>query len=1128
MNFISKGIPWKVNNLLWLKKSLFIMRCMLLFLLIGTLQSFAELTYSQTAKFSLNMENTTVQNVLSTIEQKSDFYFTYNVKEINATRRVSVNVNSKTVIEILNNLFSNSDIHYVISDKHIVLYKEDTKSREVVEALQQVKRIVGVITDAQGEPVAGANVVEKGTTNGTITDAAGKYSINVSSGNSTLEYSFIGLTTQAIKVGNQTSINVILKDNATALNEVVVVAYGTQKARSVTGAVSKINSDELADMPVSNITQKLQGKFSGVQILNNSGEPNGNLSIRIRGQASINAGNSPLIVVDGFPTESGLESISPDEIETISVLKDAASTALYGSRAANGVILVTTKQGKVGKTQIAFSSSLGFENVAKRGRPDVMDAQEFAQFKKEYYEDAQKYEGSTTPVPAQYANPSSVKDGTDWYDVLLRTAHTQNYNLSLQSGSEKVKSAVNLNYNKTEGTIINSYAERFAARSNNEFKASDRITFGLDISGSYIRRQVQSGLGEGRNIIHSSFLMDPALKYKNDDGTYPISFSPPGMFGNANYYLVCRDRKNPVRTIRGTANAYGQVELLKDLKYRLSANTDLGNWRQEVWVPSSVSGGMFSAPPNPAYGGYYTGNYQTWMLENTLTYKKTLFENHHLDALLGYTSQKTQTINSSIDASDYPDDEVGFFNAATTRVGSGSKSAWSMISYLARLNYDYKDKYILSVSFRRDGCSRFGSNARWANFPSVSAGWVMSDENFMKGIDKVSFMKIRGSWGKVGNNNIGNYTSISSISSNNYVLGGVTTPGRQLSNLGNANLTWETTKSWDVGLDLGLFNNRIYFVYDYYHKKTNGLLYQIDIPYSSGFSNIQSNIGEFHFWGHEFTLSTKNMTGKFKWSTDFNISFDRNKAIRLGTNNTPIGGNNEQNDYNRTAVGHPLGMFYGYVYDGVYMTWDEYKNQPHHKTSTIGTVRMKDVNNDGVIDSKDKTYIGNPNPDFIYGITNNFSWNNFDASLVISGSVGNDIMDETYESTENIDGVFNVRKCVADRWRSEENPGKGEVPRTMSGTTELFRYTNSRWVYDGSYLMVKNLTIGYTLPVKKNPYFSSLRLYVTGQNLITLTKYPGMNPEVSLSGASGLSNYGVDYTSYPISRVYTLGVNIQF
>lgn len=992
----------------------------------------------------------------------------------------------------------------------------------------QNKTINGKVTDNLGESLIGVTVQIPGTNIGTVTDINGNFMLTNVPENAKLEISYVGMRTQIVEVAGRTTINITLLEDTEILDEVVVVAYGTQKARSVTGAMSRINTDEVADMPVSNITQKMQGKFAGVQILNTNGEPNANLAIRIRGQASINAGNNPLIVIDGFPTSSGLETLSPDEIETISILKDAASTTLYGSRAANGVILVTTKKGKPGKTNIAFSAHYGIESVSDRGMPDVMNAQEFAQFKKEYYEDAQRYEGSTTPVPEQYANPSAVKQGTDWYKVLLRTAHSQNYNLGLQTGTDVVKSSVNLNYNNTEGTVINSYAERFSVRSNNEFKASDKILFGVNLAGSYQDRQVQGGIGHGRNIIGSAFLMDPQLKYKNDDGTYPISYSPPGMFANANYYLVLRDRQNPRKTITGYVNAYTEIEFLEGLKYRLSANADMGNSRQESWVPSHVAGGMFSAPPNPAYGSYSTSNYSNWLVENTLNYQKTFLDAHNLDVLVGYTAQKAQSISSNIAASDYPSDEIGFFNAAQTKVGSGSKTAWSMASILSRLNYDYKDKYILSLSFRSDGSSRFGSNARWANFPSVSAGWVLTEEEFMNKYKDISFLKLRASYGKVGNNNIGDYSSIASVVNSNYVLNGSIVPGRQLNNIGNNDLTWETTTSWDLGFDLSLYKDRVFFMYDYYNKNTDGLLYQIDIPYSSGFGNIQSNIGQFKFWGHEFTLQTKNFVKEFKWSTDFNISFERNKAIKLGTNDTPIGGYNNQVDFNRTAVGMPLGMFFGYVYDGVYMTEAEFNSQPKHSTSAVGTVRMKDVNGDGVITVDDKTYIGNPNPDFIYGLTNSFNYKNFDASIVMSGSVGNDIIDATYEWTENIDAVFNVRKEVAERWRSLENPGKGKIPRTLTGTTELFRFTNSRWVFDGTYLMVKNITLGYTVPLKKNPYIRSIRLYATGQNLFTFTKYPGMNPEVSQGGAGGLSFYGVDHTSYPVSRVYTLGLNVTF
>ena len=994
---------------------------------------------------------------------------------------------------------------------------------------QQQKKITGVVTDKTGTPVIGANVLEQGTTNGTVTDVDGRFSLDVSR-NATLQISYLGYNTQNIVVGNQTTFSVKLSEDSEALDEVVVVAYGTQKARSVTGSMSKLNNEELEDIPVPNISQKMQGKFSGVQITQANGEPNGGMAIRIRGAASINSGNGPLVVIDGFPITpndgTGLESMSPEEIENITILKDAASTSLYGSRAANGVILVTTKRAKEGKTDVEFSAYFGATQVSKRGRPDVMDAQEFAQFKKEYYEDQAKYEGYTGGVPECYQNPSAIKNGTDWYDVLLQTALTQNYNLSLQSGTTKVKSAVNLNYNKQEGVVINTYSERFSARANNVYAASDRVIFGLNLSGSYMSGQIIPGLGGGRYIIGSAFLMDPQLRYKNDDGTYPTSYSQPGMFANANYYLVLKEREDPKKRMRGTVNTYADVKIIDGLKYRISANADLGSDQSESWVPSIANGGMFSAPPNPAVGSYESSKYVNWLIENTLTYNKTFADKHNVDLLVGYSTQKTTKENAKINASDYPDDEVGWFNAATTKVGEGDRNSWAMISYLARANYDYMGKYLLSVSFRRDGCSRFGANAKWANFPSVSAGWIASDEEFMKNINKLSYLKLRGSYGVVGNYNIGDYKHLATIGSYNYVFNNGINAGRGTSGIGNSDLTWETTKQIDFGVDLGLFNDRVFLVYDYYWKNTDGLLYQIDIPYSSGFENIQSNIGEFRFWGHEIGLETKNMTGKFKWNTSLNLTFNRNKAMKLGTNNTPIGGNNNQEDYNRTEVGKPLGLFYGYVYDGVFMTQEEYEAGPKHVSSMAGTVRMKDLDGNGIIDNKDRTFIGDPNPDCIFGMTNNFSWKDFDASVVFTGSLGGDMIDATYEWTENIDGVFNVRKEVAERWRSEDNPGNGNIPRTRTGTTELFRYTNSRWVFKNNYITLKNITLGYTIPVKSNPYIKGIRVYGSAQNLFTVGSYPGMNPEVN-KNTSGLYQ-GVDHTTYPVARIYTIGLNVKF
>lgn len=999
-------------------------------------------------------------------------------------------------------------------------------------AIAQNVSVSGTVVDNSG-PLPGVNVVEKGTLNGVITDLNGKYSLTVSNRNAILTFSFIGYITRDIPVANQTSINVTMAEDAKLIDEVVVVAYGTQKVTSITGSMAKLNTDELSDMPVATLTQKMQGKLPGVQILQSNGDPTSGPSIRIRGQASINGGNTPLLVIDGYPSGLSLAQLSPDEIENLTVLKDAASASLYGSRAANGVILVTTKQAKKDRINIEFSANYGTQRVSNQGKPDMMNAREFAQFKKEYYEDAMKYEGRTAPVPDCYANPASVQDGTDWFSLLLRPASVQNYNFSLSAGQGRTRSSVNLNYSKNEGVILNTWSDRITLRSNNIFEASDMFTFGVNLSGVYRSSQTTananstgSALGEGRNIIESAYLMDPQLKYKNDDGTYNFNLTQPDMFDNPNWYLVLMERENPNRNFNGSINSFMDITILKGLKYKLQVGATLTNSVRSQWIPSTAYGAMFSKAPGPATGFYQTNNGMNWQIENLLTYNKSLGK-HNFDLLAGYSTFYSTSESSEIRSSNFPDDELNWYGAATTRQGqTGSKSAYSMISYFGRVNYDFDGKYLLQLALRSDGCSRFGANKKYATFPSVSAGWIMSNEEFIQHIEKLSYLKLRGSWGVVGNHAIGNYDYLANMSGSNYVFGGTETAGRTISRLENNDLTWETSESYDFGIDIGLFRDRIFLVYDYYWKKTNGLFYQIELPQASGFSNIYSNIGEFHFWGHEINIETRNLVNQFKWSTNVNMSFPSNKAVSLGTL-ANIGGNSIQGDFNRTEVGRSLGNFYGFVCEGVFMTQAEYEAGPKHVSSMVGTVRMKDLNGDGVIDMTDRTWIGNPNPTVIYGITNTFGYKNFDASIVMMGSLGNDIMDQQLESTENLDGVFNVTKRIANRWRSEDNPGDGIIPRTRSGTTELARYNNTMWVSKGNYLRINNLTLGYTVPLKNNPFVKGLRIYGSAQNLLTLTTYKGMNPEVSTSGSNGLYQ-GRDTSSYPVSRTYSIGFNLKF
>ena len=994
------------------------------------------------------------------------------------------------------------------------------------QTFAQEREITGKVIDEAGIPLPGVAVSVQGTSIGTVTDFDGEFSLSIpNEDDAILVFSYLGFENQEVPIGSETNFNITLQEDLEALDEVVVVGYGTQRKEKVTGAISSINAEEMEDMPVAQVGQRLQGKLPGVRINQTTGTPGEGISFRIRGQASINAGNAPLVVIDGFPTAGGLETISPNAIESISVLKDASATALYGSRGANGVILVTTKMGKEGQMNIDFSSYYGIQQVPERGRPDIMNARQFAQYKKEWYQD------QALDVPERYQNPEEYgpNAGTNWFDVLLRDAPTQGYNLSLSSGTDKSKSFVNLNYSHQEGVMLNTYAERFTARANNLYNASDRLSFGLNLAASY--RESQNFATDGYwAIINGAYLMDPTLEYRNEDGTLPVSFSSPGMFPNPNWYRVLTERENPVKQGNVVLNSFAEYEIIDGLKYKLDANVDIGNSVSRSWIPSTAQGGMFVAPPQPATGSYNTGNYRMWQIENILNYNTTINEVHNLDVFVAHSVQSNVGENSIINAREYPDDQIGWINAAATRIGTAGISQWNLLSYLGRLNYDYQGKYLLSMAFRRDGSSKFGSNKKWGNFPSVSLGWIASEENFLLDNETVTFLKFRGSWGKVGNNNIGNYSYIAGVGQANYVFNGGLVPGRALTGIGNNNLTWETTTQYDVGLDIGLLNDRIYFTYDYYWKKTDGLLYAIDIPIQSGFTSITSNIGQFNFWGHEASLQTFNLTGDFRWNTQLNVSLNRNIVKKLGTNNVPIGGYRENVDYARTEVGHPMGQFYGYIYDGVFMNQQEFEEGAHSVNSEVGSVRIRDVSGpegvpDGIIDVNDKTFIGDPNPDFTFGITNEFYYRNFDASITMAGQYGGEIMNATMQFTENLDGVFNVRREVVERWRSIEDPGAGNIPRISSDP--LHRFNNSRWVFDGSYISAKNITLGYTLPLDESNLIRKARLYFSAQNAFLITNYPGMNPEISDAGLGGLRE-GVDMSGYPVPRTLTLGINVSF
>lgn len=1092
--------------------------CLLLCLSIGFV--FANQSQAQRNVLSLDLSETTVSDVLETLEKQTDFHFFYNSKLVDVNRRISVNVKGQDLFSVLNQIFKDTNILYKVVDKDVILTVADSKSKA-----QDGRKVTGKVTDSRGEAIIGVNVIEKGTTNGTITDIGGNYSIDVPSG-AVLVFSYIGYVSKDVLVGNNSVVNATLSEDMQSLDEVVVVSYGTQKKRDLTGSVSKVNADELSSIPVGQLGQKLQGQVAGVQINQVSGMPGQGMAFRIRGAASINGGNEPLFVVDGLPISTGLNNINPDEIESFSILKDAAATSLYGSRAANGVVLITTKRGKQGRTEVSLNASYGIQSIRGLKEPDVMNAREFAQFQKEFYEDKAKYEGYTEGVPEAYQHPEQYGEGTNWYKELTHSAPVQNYSLSISASKDKFNSAIVLGYFRQDGVLYNTNFERFSLRANNDYQVNDRLKLGLNIAPTLQLAKNQTIDGQ-RNLLSAATLASPLLSPYDANGDYVLALNAPNMFPQPNWRRVLDEKIDQRKTITVLSNMFAELDIWNGIKYKFQAGVDIGSNNLRDFTPSTAGGAFNIAPPQKATANFNTGFYYNWTVENMLMYNKTI-KDHSIDALIGYTAQKYTWEGSDLSGTDFPDDDISWIDAAATKNGTSTMQQWAMASFIGRANYSFKDRYLLQVTFRRDGCSRFGSGNKYANFPSVSAGWIASDEAFMQPMSQIlNYLKVRASYGLTGNYNIDNYNYLARVAKANYVLGGALAPGKALESLRNNELTWEETKQLDLGIDLGFLNDRIFVMYDYYLKRTDGMLYQTDIPAATGFWDIQSNMGDFKIWGHEITITSRNLVNEFKWTTNLNVSFNRNKILKLGTENAPIGGYETYGDFNRLEVGQPIGALFGYIYDGVYMTEQELNSQPKHATSEIGTARMVDVNNDKKIDADDRTIIGNPTPDAIFGMTNEFQYKNFDLSILLQGQIGGDIMNANYENTENLDGVFNVRKYVQDRWRSPENPGNGIVPRTKSGTTELFRLGHSGQVYDASYLAIKNVTLGYMIPFTPNHYISKLRVYLTAQQLAVFTKYPGLSPEVSQNGMDW-RGLGVDRTAYPVPRTFSIGCNITF
>ncbi|WP_375436561.1 SusC/RagA family TonB-linked outer membrane protein [uncultured Hymenobacter sp.] len=1029
-------------------------------------------------------------------------------------------------------------------------------------AQQAGPEISGRVTDEKGAGLPGVTIQVQGTTVGTSTDPNGKFTLQVPTGASTLVVSSVGLVAQTVNIDGRTQVNVTLKENTQALADVVVVGYGTQKKTDVTGAVASVSAQDIKDLPVASFTETLAGQVAGVQVQQTSGAPGGALTVRVRGAGSISAGNAPLYVVDGYPLTSpdDINLINPNDIASLEVLKDASAAAIYGSRGGNGVVIITTKRGKAGQPKIELNYYIGQQRVAKK--LDMLDAAEFTEFSREAFNNAWidrggqasdpnsiRPDGQRLRYPDSYDDPASLVN-TDWQDQIFHNAGLQNYQLSVSGGGEKSQYLISANYFNQEGIIRESSFKRYSFRANVDATLSKRLKVGVNLAPSFSvdNRVSAENHWASDGIINGALSILPVIPVYNPDGTYASQVNYGfGMPGIPSPVAIMNEVTDRVNTLRVLGNMYAELELVPGFTFRTSLGADVNTNRRNYFRPSIVPANQQPAPTIAA--GYNSSRFALdWLNENTLTYTKTFAEQHSLTALAGFTAQRAPIQERTrIDATGYPNDLVTTVNAASIRTATSDPllEQWSLLSYLARINYGFRDKYLLTATIRRDGSSRFGADRRWGNFPSVSLGWRASQEEFLRGLTALNELKFRVSYGLTGNNFIPNYGAIGILAPENYSLGTGTANivnGLGQQTVSNTVLTWEINRQFDAGLELGVLNNRLAFTADYYERNSSGLLLDVPVPSSTGFTRALQNIGKVRNRGVELALISRNLTGAFTWTTNLNLSLNRNKVLALGPQGDPIFGNSSIGNTHLTQIGQPLGSFFGYVQEGIFQNQAELDATPHFADARPGDVRFQDVNGDGQITPTDRTLIGNNQPDFIYGFTNAFAYKNFDLNIITQGVEGNEILNLSLRFYENLEGNANQRSAVLDRWRSPEQPGNGVIPRANSRTTGSNNQVSTRWVEDGSFFRIRNITLGYSLPTAlvKKAFIQSARLYTSIQNLATFTKYQGYNPEVNLAGEQTPTNTpsssasfqaltpGTDYGGYPLSRTFTLGVNLGF
>ncbi|MFH4969532.1 TonB-dependent receptor [Gaetbulibacter sp. M240] len=1105
----------------------------------------------------------TVEEVFKLIKEQTDYKFIYQDGIFKDFPKVEVKKGTILAKELLSRSLSTGHFEIIVSDDKTILLKEKAN---ILAGNNQGIPVSGLVVDETGMPLPGANILEKGTSNGAQADFDGKFSLQVSSKTAILVISYLGFKTLEVLIDTQTELRIVMVEDTATLETVVVIGYGSQQQIKVSGSIVKAPIGELQDFPVSNFDQALAGKLAGVQVLQTSGEPGRELSVKVRGTGTITAGAEPLYVVDGVPVESAgqaTEVVNMEDIASIQVLKDAAAASIYGSRGGNGVVIITTKKGKQGKMRVNFDHSTGFQEVSKK--IDLMDAYEYAQLSKEGHDAAYIQEvptgspddpNSIRPlgyhqVPEElfpYLNGEAGLTNTDWQDEIYRGATLQRYNVSVSGASDKINYFVSANHTDQEGIIINSDYSKTGLRANLGI-TSGKFKIGVNMSPSYTFENRVSA----NNPYFDDGIVQTALSYSP---TWPV-YNPDGTFnyqGNG-YWRIGTDYQhneminpvalallpiNEIEHLNLLSNLFVEYELLEGLKLKSSFALSFNEYQNEYYRPSSLEsrGSNNYGRLSNSTGRLSNTSIYKWTVENTINYEKS-FGNHNFEFLGGITAEKSRTKQQGISAITDPivrvENAIQVVNAASPESvsSSGSLGEWSLYSLLSRVQYDFSGKYLLSASMRADASSRFGANNKWGYFPSVSAGWRTSQEDFFK-IKWINELKLRGSYGATGNFQIGNYQQASLLGNVEYVTGipGQLQTGIRPSQVPNPDLSWEQTYMFNTGLDVELFDRQLKFTLEYYNGNTKDLLLEIPVPQTTGYGTALQNIGKVNNSGFETAIQISPDLGNLKWDSSFNISFNRNEVKALGPEGTPIittAGTDHA--FFKTEIGQPIGNYFLLVQDGIFATQEELDQYPHFESTGVGDFRFVDVNGDGFLDvNDDRAIAGNYAPDFTYGFSNSFKYKGLDLNIAFQGSYGGEVLNLSRRYNANSEGNFNNTREILDRWRSENNPGDGYTNRANRKAQGNNGRTSTWHVEDGSYLRLQNVSIGYTLPksILDKLNISKVRLYVSGNNLYTWSYYTGYNPEVNLAGGSGQLTPGLDYGVYPLARTYSLGINVSF